>query len=205
MTQLASLLAGLFGGAGATLLWELVLRPKREQRSIAEILAAEVSLNLQILAGMIVRADAKRIPGDFHLSTYVFDAAIDRIGELPTDDVGDVVLFYNQLHDLNRKAALFWRSVDDLRALPADSPHRAIVTAELDSTIATFYGSINRTVTRANILQPRLLRAARPWWSLRRPTIGTTELLKVEEMQERAEASDRQREKVMNHVRRRTE
>lgn len=88
----SSLLAGLFGGIGATFVWEAFLRPVRERRNIAEVLSAEISLNLQLLAGAHIHARPDKVPTDFELSTSIFDSVVARVGELPPDIVGEVIL-----------------------------------------------------------------------------------------------------------------
>lgn len=76
-------LLGLAGGAVTVLLWEVFLRPAREGRVVAEVLAAEVSYNLQYLVATIVRPNRRGIGADFKISTQVFDSTLDRLGFLP--------------------------------------------------------------------------------------------------------------------------
>lgn len=200
--DVVSLLTGLFGGAGATLLWETVLKPRRERRSVAQVLSAEVSLNLQLLAAALVGADAKKLPPDFRLSTMVFDAVAERIGELRPDDVGEVVFLYNHFTNLNRLVEFYVQYVDDLRACPPDAPHRGTIVSEIQSCIRAFYGSIDKAVNRTNLVQPRLLRAAKPWWSLRKWRSQQSQMLCLDEIAQRMQLSEQHRSAVMDAIHR---
>jgi hypothetical protein len=96
-----TLLTALFGGAGATLLWEVLLRPKRDRRNVAEVLSAELSHNMQMLAATAVNARPDTVPPDLALSTMVFDAVTEKIGELPSETIGEVVFIYRYFQQLN--------------------------------------------------------------------------------------------------------
>ncbi len=79
MESALSIFAGLFGGIGAVLAWELFVRPVVQGRAIAEVLSAEVSFNLEYLTAAGLVAKPNSIPMDFALSTSVFDSVIDRV------------------------------------------------------------------------------------------------------------------------------
>jgi hypothetical protein len=50
LTEVSPWVQGLFGGTGATLFWEGILKPVRARRSLAHVLAEEVAHNLQYAA-----------------------------------------------------------------------------------------------------------------------------------------------------------
>lgn len=156
---MTAILLGLFGGAGATLLWELVLKPMRQRRNVAEVLSAEVSLNLELLAAAEVNARPDNVPSDFELSTMVFDAMAERIGELPSQTVREVIFLYRYFKQLNELPKMYVKSVDDLRAVPADSPHRKAIEGEIRSCVQVFNTYVAKATHRVNPKSPAKLRA----------------------------------------------
>lgn len=173
----SGLIQGLFGGAGATLLWEGLLKPRREQRNLAHILAEEVSLNIQIAANQIAMFEhnPKSVPQDFRFSTRVFESVAERIGALPTRLVGDVILMYFGMDATNRLPDLFAHTLDvedamiaemnPIGAFPA-GPAVQVRHKALGFQIETFKGGVTKGLDRAKELLPALRRAAAPWWQL---------------------------------------
>ena len=159
------LVLGLFGGAGATFLWELILKPMREGRSLAEVLSAEVSLNIQLLGAAKLHASPTKVPPDFELSTMVFDAVAAQIGGLQSQTVGEVIFLYRYFKQLNELPKTYVGFVNDLRGLPTISDHRGLLEKELRACVEVFNSYIEKAIARANITQPMLLTAAFPWWS----------------------------------------
>lgn len=166
-TDWGTLATALFGGAGATVVWELVLRPTRKRTQLAEVLSAEVSHNINVLGSQIVKASSRMIPSDFSCSTMVFDATISDLGLLPSQLIGDVVLLYRHFGELNRLSGAYGKCVDDIRREPRDSGIIPQLKAEAQQTINVFNSSVHVTVERAGIVQPRLLATAFPWWNSR--------------------------------------
>jgi len=195
------IIIGLFGGAGATLLWEVFFKPKRDRRNVAEVLSAEVSLNLQMLAATLVTAHPKRIPSDFALSLAVFNAVTEKIGELPSRDVGEVIFLYSYFEQLNQLPKTFAQYVDTYRNTAPDSPHRERIEKELQSCIDVFNSYLDKAINRINIVQPRLLRSAFPWWSCRRWTTQRSRQLDLEEVARKAQLSLAHRAQVADEVR----
>lgn len=165
--ELVTLATALFGGAGATVVWELVLRPTRKRTQLAEVLSAEVSHNINILGAQIVRATARMIHSDFSCSTMVFDATIEDLGLLPSRLIGDVVLLYCHFAELNRLNGAYAKYVDDIRREPQHSALIPQLKAEAQQVIDVFNSSVHVTAERAGAVQPRLLSAAFPWWNSR--------------------------------------
>jgi hypothetical protein len=190
---------GLFGWAGATLLWEAVLKPARERRSLSHVLADEVAVNLQIAAMQqeYVQRNPKGIPADFAFVTVGFSALAGRLSELPTKLVGDVIVFYAALTEANKIPDRFGALVDERKGLGPPGPgsrgrlRHDQLEAELDRVLVIFNGAINATVDRANALLPRLRRASVPRWRVdylfRRKRMLTRDELRarVEDMERR--------------------
>ena len=119
----AEALIGFFGGAGAVLIWELILKPRRERRNVARVIAAEVLVNLQFMYGRRVRQRSAptHVPASSSLSLVAFQSVGDRIGELPADEIRAVVELYAHFDMLNRLVRHHSASVEKRDAYPPDS------------------------------------------------------------------------------------
>jgi hypothetical protein len=174
LTDLSPWLQGLFGGAGITLLWEGFLKPGRDRRSLAHVLAEELSLTVQYAAGqrLYIKHNPKGMPGDFAICDAVFTAVAPRLGELP-DLVGEIVLFYHGVRDLNRLPALYADALDQYRR--GKPPEQAIHDRQMDSVLGVYRTGLEKCVERANALLPKLRRASIPWYRidlrLRKPKV----------------------------------
>jgi len=157
---------GLFGGAGVTLLWEGLLKPTRDRRSLARVLASEISINIQYAAGqrLYLNHNPSGIPSDFAMSDAVFEATAARIGDLPPNVIGEVVLLYGGLRDLNRIPASFALALREFRS--KSGPDQKVVQMELDSHFGVYRTSLEKFVERANVLLPKLHRIATPWFRI---------------------------------------
>src|SRR3954467_15148053 len=88
---------GALGGAGVTMLWEGLLKPRRERRSLAHVLAQEVEVNLQL--AQLMKKDRTRDPRNLPpaetppFETLVYRTLLPRLGELPSRIVRDVLRF----------------------------------------------------------------------------------------------------------------
>ncbi|MHB1194905.1 MAG: hypothetical protein ACYC6F_17920 [Longimicrobiales bacterium] len=166
LTSLGPILSGLFGGAGAVLLWEGVLKPLAIRRRAAKVLGAEVSFNKLV---MIAHRSARKVdrgglPGDFHLATRGFDVVVDGIAELSVELLVPVLLFYERVRHLNAVAEAYWRDVDRWKAMqPGDE--RKSFEKELDRTLSVFDSGLNVAIREAEELVPKLRERA----GLRRP------------------------------------
>jgi hypothetical protein len=201
-----TLATGLFGGIGATMAWEIFLRPTRARLQLAEVLSAEVSHNIQMVGGGINTATAKMVRSDFSLSTMVFDAVVGDLGLLPTALIGDVVLLYRHFGELNRLRGEYVAYVDQIRREEtAGSPHVPQLKLEAQRVIDVFNGSLLKTRDRLNLVQPRLLACAFPWWSLRTWTRHRSESLDLESLRQNAQKSEAERQAFADFLRRRDE
>jgi hypothetical protein len=170
-------LQGLFGGAGALLLWEGVLKPKRERRALAHALAEELSHNLQYAVGqrLYLEHNPKSIPMDFELSEIVFSAVRAKFGEL-RPHVGAIMLVYRQIQALNKLPAAYKETllrynaenttIPEVNADPSRGGRIAELDRELNSMLGVYKSGLEVIVGRVNTLLPRLRRAAVPLWRL---------------------------------------
>jgi hypothetical protein len=167
--ELSPWIQGLFGGAGAILLWEAVLKPIRERRALAHILAEEIAHNLQYAAGqrLYLEGNPKGLPGDFRLSMLVFSAVAHRIGELP-HLTGDTVLLYRRVDALNALPEKFAQALRDLNDSSGDSwevrERKENARKESDTILTIYRQGLEKVVEDANAILPRLRAAARPWY-----------------------------------------
>jgi hypothetical protein len=173
----------------------------RERRSVAEVLSAEVSINMQLLAAAQLHASATKVPPDFEASTMVFDAITERIGELPSQTVSEVIFLYRYFKQLNDLPRVYVGLVDDLRALPSDSPHRKTVEGEIQACVAVFNSYVAKAIDRCNLTQPMLLAGAFPRWSIRRYRRDPSKLLELDEMADRVRIAQAERAKLADEVR----
>jgi hypothetical protein len=198
LKDMSPVLQGLFGGAGATLLWEGVLKPARERRSLAQVLAEEISLNLQIAAAMRIylTRDARHVPRDFGFVTGTFTAVANRVGELPTRLVGPVILFYAGLAQANVLPPMYleimrrWQDAQDNKK--AKGHLLPGIEAERDRCLILFDGAIDKAIERANELLPYLQRAAVPRWRLDY-LVRKKRMLTTSEVQEQVDEVERRR------------
>jgi hypothetical protein len=200
---LRELLLGLFGGAGATFVWELLLKPLREGRSVAEVLSAEVSINIQLLAAAKLHASVTKIPPDFELSTMVFDAVASGIGGLSSQTVSEVIFLYRYFKQLNELPKTYVQFVNDLRAAGTGSVHREAIENEIRTLVDVFNGYIEKAIVRVNIAQPMLLAAAFPWWSFRSHGRPKSKELELGELAGRVIMSQAERARLAEEIRRR--
>ena len=187
-TQLSPVLQGLFGGAGATLLWELILRPARARRAVARVLAEEVSLALESCAAgrLQLNLTPRAIPGDFQISTLAFNAISSDLGELPSELIGETVLLYHHIGLVNAIPKTFGESLDKWTALAVvgDTEERQSLRRELDQTLIVYRGSLEKLVERCNAISPKLRRKSVPLWRIDY-LFRRKKLLSLEELDER--------------------
>ena len=168
LTELSPWIQGLFGGTGATLVWEGILKPVRARRSVAHVLAEEVAHNLQYSAGqrLLLDKNPRGIPNDFSLSTGVYEALLPRIGELPKL-VAEIVLLYRSIEALNAIPESFTVALNKLQD-PEGHPRH--VFTQLEEQVNAFLGvyrtGLESVVNRASTLLPKLRKASVPWYRL---------------------------------------
>lgn len=109
MRELAAAVVGALVGSLATLLWEAVLRPREERKSIAAALNSEVAFNLLMLdryRGLSSEA-SDNVPLDFAAATTVYKSLASRLGELPPDLAFVLASHYSALEAASSIPSLF--------------------------------------------------------------------------------------------------
>jgi hypothetical protein len=187
-------LLGLFGGVGAVIIWEIFIRPLREGRALAEVLAAEISFNLEYLVAASLKPRTTGIGVDFSVSTSVFDSTVDRIGMLPPRLVGEVVFLYRYSSELNQLPKAYADLLTQYRSYGAGTENKLGSERELKGAIAVFGQNLDKAIKRIELVQPLLLAAARPWWSWRTWRSPKPIALDVERLRERMERATRERD-----------
>jgi hypothetical protein len=175
LSPLTQICLGLFGGAAATLTWELLIKPGRERRSLARAIAGEMELNHRQLAAHIVMLDAmpQNIPGDFSLSTVVFEAVAPRLGELNAELIFRLVVTYGMFRSLNRLASqVYPEAVKEFRALKPDDPAIRRQRQFLDGLIGIYGSHLRDGATRTKEALALLRKRTRVWF-LPEPKIPT--------------------------------
>jgi len=195
-STLITVITALFGGAGATLVWELLLKPMRDRRSLAEVLSAEVSINMQLLGAAKVMATPRKVPPDFRLSTHVYNSVLPRLGEPPSALVGEVVFLYRYFEEMNEHPKLYTQLLDTFRATDPRSPHRKVIDREIQATIHVFNSYTVKAINRVNIVQPMLLSAAFPTWSPRKWRRNKPTTLSLDALAAQVADGFRQREEI---------
>lgn len=193
---ISTILLALFGGAGATLTWEALLKPHLDRRSLAEVLAAEISINLQLLGVAKVGASATKVPPDFALGMSVYSSVLPRLGVLPPRLVGEAVFLYRYFEELSRLPTRYVHLIAELRTSDENPSLRAGLEKELQVCVNVFNSYVDKAIDRINLVQPMLLAAAFPRWSFRRYKRRRSESLSFEEIARRLALSREHREAV---------
>ncbi len=182
---LVTLLTALFGGAGAVLLWEGVLKPRREVKKVARVLAAELTLNkLLLIAHRGARkADPHGLPADFRLTRTGFDAIGDRIAELPVDLLIPTLLIYQRVDALNRVESAYGTQHKLWEATASGTAEHREAALKLESILSVFDRGLAVAIEEANKLQPLLCEAG----AIGRRPKGATKFSLVDFEEEAAE------------------
>lgn len=170
MNALAGILLGAALGFFATVVAEAFVRPRLARRSLAELLANDLSVHMQsIVTELAQRTMNKRsVPLPRPFPSPVYSAIVSRLGELPAQLVGEVLLVYRLIERLNEIASRASAALG--RMQDADAIDRAVpahLEEEVASNLASYDRFLRNTGERMNALQPKLIAVASPWWSPR--------------------------------------
>jgi hypothetical protein len=170
LTLLSPWFSGFFGGAGAILLWEGFLKPSRERRSLAHVLAEETAQNLNLAAMQLNLIRTGRSPEAVRpwapLSSIVFQAAVPRLGELPYH-VSKVIAVYRLLEIVNRYPPMIIAEWDDIRPeLKGQQPtiEQSQRISRLRESLATFENWLDQFKRSSEKLLGELRKASVPWY-----------------------------------------
>jgi hypothetical protein len=203
MTDLGIAIIGALAGSFATLAWEAFIRPLRESRSFAEVLAADISLHAQaVLAELLqIQANPRIVPLLRPMPTALFAAIVGRIGELPRKLVGETLALYRILERLNEISERANEIYGSLKNLPEGDPAYPVLEAQLAESIALYGRFMENAKARINHVQPRLVKAAMPWWSPRFWTGPRPTTLKTEDMGKLIEDMDEHHAERIERIR----
>jgi hypothetical protein len=144
-------LTGAIAGSVATLTWETHLKPQREREKVAKVLRVEVAANRQTLIG-VSQMQSKMpdaIPLDFQLRTDSLDALTGPIGELPTDVVTRVLMFYSQVRYLIQAHDFYTKTLDQINASPSESREHAYYEERARNGCIAFYEAVQIAIDYA--------------------------------------------------------
>jgi hypothetical protein len=182
-TLLVNLLAGLFGGAGATLVWELAIKPRRERQAVARLLMAEMMLNRRIVinaqrgreAGTVTMPPSTRL---LHATSYA--ASAQRLAELPIPVAIMVDWTYRYLDKITNTQERYW-SV----AMQNDSAgKRAQFEPVLGKINDHYWTLLDTSLELMEKALSALEFASLPVWSTRRRKLAPLVKRRVSEMED---------------------
>ncbi|MGH9159365.1 MAG: hypothetical protein ACRD2X_05190 [Vicinamibacteraceae bacterium] len=147
-------------------------------------------------------ANPRKIPPDFSLSTKVFEAIVDRIGELHPQVVAEIVFLYRYFLEMNEHPRAYSDCVKELRAYEPGSENYRSCEREVRHYVAVFNQYVEKAIQRIELVQPLLLRNAFPWWSPRRGRRPGESQLTLEHLRQQIARSTREREAILAEVNR---
>lgn len=101
MSELIAAVIGALIGSATTILWETVLRPRRERVSVAAALNAEVAYIVLTVDRYLDQAERHMVPIDFRAPNTVYQSLSGRLGELPPDISFVLATLYSALDEAN--------------------------------------------------------------------------------------------------------
>jgi hypothetical protein len=150
-------------------MWEGFIKPRLVTRGLAEVLAADISLHAQSVAAELVqlRENPKLVPVHRPIPTQVFEAVIDRIGDLPRDLLGPTLGLYRVFERMNEMAARANIAFARIKEAEQTDPALQVIRARLNEEVALYGRFAENAKDRINVIQPLMIKAAMPWWSVR--------------------------------------
>ncbi len=138
------------------------------------------------------------LPADFSPSTVVFENVAPQIGDLPPNLVGEVVFLYRYFTELNAQPEAYVAGVKELRGYAAGSANYQVTERELRQLIAVFKQYVGKAINAIERVQPTVLRASTPWWSIRGRRRRKPVSLSVDDLERRMEKSMRDRNLLLD-------
>ena len=132
----------LVSGIGGSILWEGVLRARRDRLALVAALRAEIQNNVhhaQYYASK--RKSRESIPPTFRLQDVVFRAVANRLGDLDPEEIGRVAGCYRLFDELNRHVERY-RELQHFRAT-ADSGDGGLILRDMLEECAQFYAALD--------------------------------------------------------------
>lgn len=170
MNAIENIVLGAAIGSLAAVISEAFVRPRLDRRSLAELLAVDLSVHMQAIVAELAPYEHNNrsvpLPRPFPLPMY--PTIVARLGELPAEIVGDALLVYRLLDRLNEIASRAAAAFERMKG--ADASGEAIpdhLEEDLASNLASYVRFLRNAAERVNTLQPKLIAIASPWWSPR--------------------------------------
>lgn len=154
---------GLFGGFGATALWEGLIRPSRVRKNTARLLVAEIRMNAQQVQWMLDQrtADPEFLPLNLSLATNIFDARTEEVADLPEELLQPLVELYTRFRNLSEIGATLPKMLDEYEETADEDVRKTILHDRIVTRIEKLYGGLDRAKAAIDDLLPKLLRCAR--------------------------------------------
>lgn len=202
-SELVAAVVGALVGSISTLLWEAFIKPKQEERSLAEMLAAELSLNLQILGGEIAqfRQNPRTVPMRSPMQVQIYEATLSRLGQVPLPLINKVVHTYRLLYRINWSAERANLVIEALGQLPDEDPEPTFLRTRLEDEIAIYSRFSEEAARKLNELLPNLYKHASPWWSPRFWRAPEPKTLDFRDMKGRVEENTKEHQERVSLLR----
>jgi hypothetical protein len=157
-------LKGAVGWSAASFIYESIIKPKASTRRLAHVLAEEMSQNLQLLVGQraLFQLQPNTLSADLKLTDVVFKSMLGRIGELPDDMTGQLLLFYSRLDHINGVTKELGVAVDRQKAIKQNPDANGGMSALEDTNeflrrgFITYRDAFQVCIDQAAVLLPKL-------------------------------------------------
>lgn len=143
LTQLVlPVVVAVVSGIGGSVLWEGVVRARRDRKALVAALRAEIAGNIHLAQYYTLeRFPRDSIPATFRLQTVVFSAVANRLGDLDAGEIYRVAGIYRIFDELNRHAERF-HQLQVLRA-GIDGPASVLVLRDLQDECTEFFARLD--------------------------------------------------------------
>jgi hypothetical protein len=167
--QLLTFLTGAGTALAPVLLWELGIKPWRDRRALAEVLRSEIEFSTQVLADAeaIRRDDPRYVIADFRPTTAAYAALLGRLGELPTEALRDLLMFYRGVAYLLAEQSVLQTEETRKRERTGQINLPPIAFQSFDTALSNTIGYGVRALAHLDeIADPGLERERRSWASI---------------------------------------
>jgi hypothetical protein len=162
MQVISGSLLGLFGGVGATALWEGFVRPTPTRRHLARLLVAEVRINYHQVEWLVKqRSDFPNfLPLNVSFSTSIFDSLAEQVGELPEDMLQDLVRLYGRFRNVTGIGSTLSAMFDAYESAAEESELKVRLNQRMQERIDALYLGVERCRSAIADVLPKLVRCA---------------------------------------------
>lgn len=155
MPELIAAVLGALIGSATTIVWETLLKPRRERTGMAAALNAEVAFIILVVDRYVSRAERDEVPIDFRAPTTVYRALAGRLGELPPDIAFLLATLYSALDEANTLPA-HYRAVLQYR----EGENGQLARVELERLAARFFTVLESVDVAAKLSHAGLAKLA---------------------------------------------